>query len=102
MSQRKISGILLVCLLVFGLPAMAQDEDEDVPVTALGPTLQEYPYAPAVSVLSDTLHTVADGQQLLLGFEERSGGRLKLFQGSPYRCLGFLQNLTGDFLLGGG
>ena len=29
MSQRKISGILLVCLLVFGLPAMAQDDVTD-------------------------------------------------------------------------
>jgi DNA-binding transcriptional MerR regulator len=47
-----------------------EDEDEDAPVTALGPTLQEFPYAPAVTVLADTLHTVADGQQLLLGSQQ--------------------------------
>jgi DNA-binding transcriptional MerR regulator len=44
------------------------DEAEGVQATALGPSLRETSaVAPAVSVLADTLHTVADGQQLLLG-----------------------------------
>lgn len=44
------------------------DEAEEVQATALGPSLRETSaVAPAVSVLADTLHTVADGQQLLLG-----------------------------------
>jgi DNA-binding transcriptional MerR regulator len=41
------------------------------PVTALGPSLLDAsPIAPAVTVLADTLHTVADGQQLLLGSQQ--------------------------------
>lgn len=45
--------------------------DEAGQVTALGPSLRDSPaYAPAVAVLSDTLHTVADGQQLLLGSQQ--------------------------------
>jgi DNA-binding transcriptional MerR regulator len=45
---------------------------EDEPqVTALGPSLLEpSPMAPAVTVLADTLHTVSDGQQLLLGSQQ--------------------------------
>jgi DNA-binding transcriptional MerR regulator len=40
-------------------------------VTALGPSLRDAPaFAPAVTVLADTLHTVADGQQLLLGSQQ--------------------------------
>jgi DNA-binding transcriptional MerR regulator len=45
------------------------DDDED-PVTTLGPSLQDSPYVPAMTVLADTLHTVADGQQLLLGSQQ--------------------------------
>jgi len=42
-------------------------------VTALGPSLLDAsPIAPAVTVLADTLHTVADGQQLLLGSQQAS------------------------------
>lgn len=37
--------------------------------TALAPT-SDSPVAPAVTVLADTLHTVADGQQLLLGSQQ--------------------------------
>jgi DNA-binding transcriptional MerR regulator len=46
-------------------------EDETADVTALSPSLRDAPgYAPAVTVLADTLHTVADGQQLLLGSQQ--------------------------------
>ena len=46
-------------------------EDGESEVTALGPSLVDAsPYAPAVTVLADTLHTVADGQQLLLGSQQ--------------------------------
>jgi DNA-binding transcriptional MerR regulator len=46
-------------------------EDDDDQVTALGPSLFDTsPIAPAVTVLADTLHTVADGQQLLLGSQQ--------------------------------
>ncbi|HSR30243.1 MAG TPA: MerR family transcriptional regulator, partial [Anaerolineae bacterium] len=45
-------------------------EDEEFQVTALSPSLRESPFAPAMTVLSDTLHTVADGQQLLLGSQQ--------------------------------
>jgi DNA-binding transcriptional MerR regulator len=46
-------------------------EDDDAEMTALGPSLRESSgVAPAVTVLSDTLHTVADGQQLLLGSQQ--------------------------------
>jgi DNA-binding transcriptional MerR regulator len=40
-------------------------------VTTVGPLLRDAsPIAPAVTVLADTLHTVADGQQLLLGSQQ--------------------------------
>jgi DNA-binding transcriptional MerR regulator len=43
-------------------------ETEQPSAGALAPSLVDpSPIAPAVSVLADTLHTVADGQQLLLG-----------------------------------
>jgi DNA-binding transcriptional MerR regulator len=46
-------------------------EIEDGPVRTLGPSLADAPpFAPAVTVLADTLHTVADGQQLLLGSQQ--------------------------------
>jgi DNA-binding transcriptional MerR regulator len=46
-------------------------EDGTGSSTALGPSLRDAPvYAPAVTVLADTLHTVADGQQLLLGSQQ--------------------------------
>ncbi len=45
-------------------------EDEQSQVTALTPSLRESPYGSAVSVLADTLHSVADGQQLLLGSQQ--------------------------------
>jgi DNA-binding transcriptional MerR regulator len=45
------------------------DDDEDS-VTTHGPSLQDSPYVPAMTVLADTLHTVADGQQLLLGSQQ--------------------------------
>jgi DNA-binding transcriptional MerR regulator len=42
-------------------------------VTALGPSLLDATrIAPAVTVLADTLHTVVDGQQLLLGSQQAS------------------------------
>jgi DNA-binding transcriptional MerR regulator len=45
-------------------------EDDDDPVTTLAPSLQDSTYTPAITVLADTLHTVADGQQLLLGSQQ--------------------------------
>jgi DNA-binding transcriptional MerR regulator len=45
-------------------------EDGEPQVTALGPSLRDSPFTPVVTVLSDTLHTVADGQQLLLGSQQ--------------------------------
>lgn len=50
--------------------AEAGDEEEAPQVTALAPSLHDSPFAPAAAVLSDTLHTVADGQQLLLGSQQ--------------------------------
>ena len=45
--------------------------DEPDQVRALGPSLRDSAaYGPAVTVLADTLHTVADGQQLLLGSQQ--------------------------------
>ncbi len=48
----------------------AELDDGGSPVTALGPSLRDSPFAPAMSVLADTLHTVADGQQLLIGSQQ--------------------------------
>jgi len=49
----------------------AAENDDGGPVTALGPSLVDSsPFAPAVTVLADTLHTVADGQQILLGSQQ--------------------------------
>ena len=49
----------------------ADGDDGDAPITALGPSLLDSsPIAPAVTVLADTLHTVAEGQQLLLGSQQ--------------------------------
>jgi DNA-binding transcriptional MerR regulator len=51
--------------------ADAEMEGEAEPVTTLGPSLLDAsPFAPAAAVLSDTMHTVADGQQLLLGSQQ--------------------------------
>jgi len=51
--------------------AEEQEEDTEPQVMTLGPSLREGSSAsPAVTVLSDTLHTVADGQQLLLGSQQ--------------------------------
>jgi DNA-binding transcriptional MerR regulator len=47
------------------------EEGDEPQLTVLGPSYQEpRAIAPAVSVLADTLHTVADGQQLLLGSQQ--------------------------------
>jgi DNA-binding transcriptional MerR regulator len=45
-------------------------EDGEPQVTALGPSLRDSPFMPVMTVLSDSLHTVADGQQLLLGSQQ--------------------------------
>jgi DNA-binding transcriptional MerR regulator len=46
-------------------------ENEGSQVTVLGPSLQpSSTIFPAVTVLADTLHTVADGQQMLLGSQQ--------------------------------
>jgi DNA-binding transcriptional MerR regulator len=45
-------------------------EHDGDPITSLGPSRQDSTYVPAITVLADTLHTVADGQQLLLGSQQ--------------------------------
>jgi hypothetical protein len=48
-----------------------EEEQDSSQVTVLGPSLQQpSAAAPAVAVLADTLHTVADGQQMLLGSQQ--------------------------------
>lgn len=52
-------------------PTVEQVEDAEPQIVALGPSLHNgSSVAPAVSVLADTLHTVADGQQILLGSQQ--------------------------------
>lgn len=47
------------------------DQAQASEVRALGPSLRDgSPIAPAIHVLADTLHTVADGQQVLLGSQQ--------------------------------
>jgi DNA-binding transcriptional MerR regulator len=46
------------------------EEGGEPQIMTLGPSLREGSAAPAVTVLADTLHTVADGQQLLLGSQQ--------------------------------
>lgn len=48
----------------------AGDEGGERQVAIVEPSYQDSAYSPAVSVLADTLHTVADGQQLLLGSQQ--------------------------------
>ncbi len=51
--------------------AEVEAEGDASQVTSLGPLLRgSSPIAPAVTVLADTLHTVAEGQQLLLGSQQ--------------------------------
>lgn len=47
-----------------------ETDDREPQVTALGPSLRESPFAPALTILTNTLHTVTDGQQLLLGSQQ--------------------------------
>ncbi len=50
---------------------VVEEQMDDSHVTILGPSLQQpFTAAPAVAVLADTLHTVADGQQMLLGSQQ--------------------------------
>lgn len=63
-------GKRLQALRLRGSPGEVVIEGGEPQVTALGPSMQESPYFPAVTVLADTLHTVADGQQLLLGSQQ--------------------------------
>lgn len=54
-------------------------EDDESVVTAIGPSLQKTSSVfPAVTVLSDTLHTVANGQQMLLGSQQANRDLLKV------------------------
>jgi DNA-binding transcriptional MerR regulator len=51
--------------------ADVEDDRDSAQVTVLGPSIQQpSAAAPAVAVLADTLHTVADGQQMLLGSQQ--------------------------------
>jgi DNA-binding transcriptional MerR regulator len=45
-------------------------EDQDPQVTALGPPRRDSSMAPAMSLLTGTLQTVTEGQQLLLGSQQ--------------------------------
>ncbi len=45
-------------------------EDDEDPITSLDLSRHDSTYVPAMTVLADTLHTVADGQQLLLGSQQ--------------------------------
>jgi DNA-binding transcriptional MerR regulator len=47
-----------------------QDWDEIEAIMALAPSTRDASFAPAATVLADTLHTVADGQQLLLNSQQ--------------------------------
>lgn len=63
-------GKRLQVLRIRRFPDEAVIEEGEPQVTALGPSLQGSPFVPVVTVLADTLHTVADGQQLLLGSQQ--------------------------------
>ncbi len=63
-------GKRLEALRMRHVSADAVTEDGEPQVTALGPSLRDSPFTPVMTVLSDTLHTVADGQQLLLGSQQ--------------------------------
>ena len=63
----------------------AVDEDGQR-ITVLGPSMQEpRAIAPAISVLADTLHTVADGQQLLLGSQQANRDMLTVLLQDNFR-----------------
>jgi len=63
-------GKRLEALRMRQAPAGEGMEDGEHQITALGPSLRDSPFTPVMTVLSDTLHTVADGQQLLLGSQQ--------------------------------
>ncbi len=76
-------------LEILRLRQSASDEavDQDGQrITALGPSMQE-PRAvtPAISVLADTLHTVADGQQILLGSQQANRDMLTVLLQDNFR-----------------
>ncbi len=61
----------LEALRVRQAPAEEAVVEEGGETTALGPSLRdESPFASAAVVLSDTIHTVAEGQQLILGSQQ--------------------------------
>lgn len=63
-------GKRLEALRLHQTPAHVVDDDGSQ-LTTLGPSLQQSSSIfPAVTVLSDTLHTVASGQQMLLGSQQ--------------------------------
>ncbi|MGD8397560.1 MAG: MerR family transcriptional regulator [Anaerolineae bacterium] len=51
-------------------PEILGPEGEPVPGRALSTGTPEAAYAPAASVLADTIHSVSEGQQLLLGSQQ--------------------------------
>jgi DNA-binding transcriptional MerR regulator len=51
-------------------PEILDPEGEPVPGTALSTGVPEAAYTPAASVLADTIHSVSEGQQLLLGSQQ--------------------------------
>jgi DNA-binding transcriptional MerR regulator len=63
---RRLEALRLRRTMGEGQPQSGEEQ-----TTALGPAvLDTTSVAPAVTVLADTLHTVADGQQLLLGSQQ--------------------------------
>jgi DNA-binding transcriptional MerR regulator len=64
-------GRRLELLRMRSAPAGEDLEGDEVQSMALGPTMQEASsFSPGVAVLADTLHTVADGQHLLLSTQQ--------------------------------
>lgn len=60
--------------------------DNEQRLTVLGPSIDEpRTVAPAISVLADTLHTVADGQQILLGSQQANRDMLTVVLQDNFR-----------------
>lgn len=60
--------------------------DHEQRITVLGPSFEEpRAVAPAITVLADTLHTVADGQQILLGSQQANRDMLTVVLQDNFR-----------------
>jgi DNA-binding transcriptional MerR regulator len=64
-------GRRLELLRMRSAPAGEELDDDEAQSMALGPAIQEgSSFSPGIAVLADTLHTVADGQHLLLSTQQ--------------------------------